>query len=173
MPKGQSSVELQISRSGDVRGVLKSLSRFHPWKKCRGTAPARRTGTIVKIDLQISSKSQQAEVLDLATSSLYSDLRDLNIGEVRRPTTGEPSHGTRGLDLIAVGALSLAVAPSIQALTALLELVRGWVKGSDRSVRISINNDEIELSGLSDDERTLLIQEWVNRHGQPEPDDGK
>jgi uncharacterized protein YjiS (DUF1127 family) len=57
------------------------------------------------------------------------------------------------------------LAQSSGLLTALIETVRSWVSlGGARSVRIEIDDDELEVTGVSRSDQRELIQAWIDRH---------
>jgi hypothetical protein len=46
-----------------------------------------------------------------------------------------------------------------------LAAVRSWLAGSpQRSIKLELDGDTLELSGLSSKEQRRLVDEWLGRH---------
>ena len=105
--------------------------------------------------------------LDRLARSLRQDLLELELDGVELAADGAPPEGSRAVEALAVGALIVQLARSADALSSLLRTIRGWLGPSaDRRVRIELDGDVLELSGVSDDERERLIDTWIARHAR-------
>ena len=105
-----------------------------------------------------------AEEVAEATLQLRRELLDLDVEAVELPRAGEPPPGTRGVELAALGALAVTVAQS-PLLGPVVAAVRSWLAGSpQRSVKLELDGDALELSGLSSKEQRRLVDEWLRRH---------
>jgi hypothetical protein len=115
------------------------------------------------IQLAIGPDTDAEEVAE-ATLRLRRELLDLDVEAVELLRAGEPPPGTRAVELAALGALLVTVAQS-QLLGPVLALVRSWLAGSpQRSIKLELDGDVLELSGVSSAEQRRLTDEWLRRH---------
>jgi hypothetical protein len=95
---------------------------------------------------------------------LRRELLDLDVEAVELPRAGEPPPGTRAVELAALGALVVTVGQS-PLFGPVLATVRSWLAGSQqRSVKLELDGDVLELTGLSSKEQQRLADEWLRRH---------
>jgi hypothetical protein len=105
-----------------------------------------------------------AEDLAEATLQLRRELLELDVDAVEVPRAGEPPPGTRAVDLAAVGALVITLAQS-QLLGAVVTAVQSWLSRSrQRSIKLELGGDVLELTGVASDEQRRLTDEWLRRH---------
>jgi hypothetical protein len=105
-----------------------------------------------------------AEEVAEATLQLRRELLDLDVEAVELVRGGEPPPGTRAVELAALGALVVTVAQS-PLLGPVVAAVRAWLAGSpQRSIKLELDGDALELTGLSSKEQRRLVDEWLNRH---------
>jgi hypothetical protein len=106
-----------------------------------------------------------AEQVAEATLQLRRELLDLDVDGVELPSGGEPPPGTRAVELAALGALAVTVAKS-QMLGPVVAAIRAWLAGSQqqRSIKLELDGDALELTGLSSKEQRRLVDEWLRRH---------
>jgi len=92
-----------------------------------------------------------AEQLEELTRALRQEILTLDVESVVPRSGGEAPPGTRGVDAAAIGALVVSVAPALGALARLVTTVVDWLRrgGTQRTVRLKIGDDELELSGAS------------------------
>ena len=106
-----------------------------------------------------------AEEVAEATLQLRRELLDLDVEAVELARAGEPPPGTRAVELAALGALVVTVAQS-PLLGPVVAAVRSWLAGAQqRSIKLELDGDVLELSGLSSKEQQRLADEWLRRHG--------
>ena len=99
-----------------------------------------------------------------ATLQLRRELLDLDVDAVEVPRVGEPPPGARAVDLGALGALVVSLGQS-QLLTAVVVAVQSWLSRSpQRSIRLELGGDVLELTGVASDEQRRLTNEWLRRH---------
>jgi hypothetical protein len=99
-----------------------------------------------------------------ATLQLRRELLDLDVEAVELVRAGEPPPGTRAVELAALGALVVTVAKS-QVLAGVVAAVRSWLAGRpQRSIKLELDGDVLELSGVSSNEQRRLTDEWLCRH---------
>ena len=95
---------------------------------------------------------------------LRRELLDLDVEAVELPRAGEPPPGTRAVELAALGALVVTVAQS-PLLGPVVAAVRSWLgRAPERSIKLELDGDALELTGLSSNEQRRLVDEWLRRH---------
>jgi hypothetical protein len=105
-----------------------------------------------------------AERVAEVTLQLRRELLDLDVEAVELPHGGEPPRGSRGVELAALGALAVSFAQS-QMLGTIVAAVRSWLAASQqRSVKLELDGDVLELTGVSFKEQRRLTDEWLRRH---------
>jgi len=115
------------------------------------------------IQVELGPDADDEEVAE-ATLQLRRELLDLDVDSVDLPTAGQPPPGTRGVELAALGALLVSVTQS-QLLAPVLAAVRSWLGGSpQRSIKLELEGDTLELTGISATEQRRLVDEWLQRH---------
>jgi hypothetical protein len=115
------------------------------------------------IQVELGPDADDEEVAK-ATLQLRRELLDLDVDSVDLPTASQPPPGTRGMELAALGALLVSVTQS-QLLAPVLAAVRSWLGGSpQRSIKLELEGDTLELTGISSTEQRRLVDEWLQRH---------
>ncbi len=105
-----------------------------------------------------------AEEVAEATLQLRRELLDLDVDSVDLAAAGQPPPGTRGVELAALGALLVSVTQS-QMLAPVLAAIRSWLGGGpQRSIKLELEGDTLELTGISSTEQRRLVDEWLQRH---------
>jgi hypothetical protein len=113
----------------------------------------------------VEEGSDDAQLEELALL-LRQELLDLDVRAVEPYADGEAPEGSRsGLAAVA-GVLSVSLQPGLQALGAVVAVVRHWLRrsGSGRTVKVAIGGDVIELTGASDQVQQQLVDAFVRRH---------
>jgi hypothetical protein len=106
-----------------------------------------------------------AEEITEVTRQVRRELLALDVEAVRTPAEGDAPAGSKGLELAALGALVVTVGRS-QVLSSIVAAVRSWLAGSkQRSIRLELGGDVLELTGVSSKEQRRLTDEWLLRHG--------
>ena len=105
-----------------------------------------------------------AEEIPEATSQLRRELLGLDVDAVETPRAGDAPAGSRAVDVAALGSLLVTAGPQI--LTAIAGVIGSWLRRSpQRSIRLELNGDVLELTGLPADQQQRLADEWLRRHG--------
>ena len=117
------------------------------------------------LDIQVGAgPDDDAERVAEATLQLRRELLDLDVEAVELPSRGEPPPGTRAVELAALGALVVTAAKS-QLLGPVVAAVRVWLGGApQRTVKLELDGDVLELTGVSSKEQRRLTDEWLRRH---------
>ncbi len=114
-------------------------------------------------DLVVQVRSEEGDNqrdLLLLTGQLRAALLDLDLDDVESRTGGEGPAGSKGAGLVE----SLVVKLGVVAVTAALGKIRDWAGRSGRSVKISIDGDSIELTGVTTAQQQQLLDIWLARH---------
>jgi hypothetical protein len=104
------------------------------------------------------------ELADL-TQRLRDELLELDVDTVEPATGGAAPDGAKGLELLAVGGLIVRFAMKASVLRGVVDATVGWLgRQQARSVKLTLDGDTLELTGVSSDEQQRLIEHWVARH---------
>ena len=115
----------------------------------------------IEVDL---GPEADAEQIAQATLQLRRELLDLDVDSVELPAGGQPPPGSRGVELAALGALLVGISQS-QLLGPVLAAIRSWLGSSpQRSIKLELEGDILELTGISSAEQRRLVDEWLQRH---------
>jgi hypothetical protein len=124
------------------------------------------TERVGRLDLCIEAgpEADAAELDELAVQ-LRGQLLELDIEGADRATAGQAPPGARAGDILLAGALTVMLVQSSGLLTALVETVQSWVSRSDgRSVKLEIDGDVLEVTGITRTDQRELIETWIDRH---------
>jgi hypothetical protein len=124
------------------------------------------TERVARLALRIDAdpEADAAELAELAVD-LREQLLELDIESADHVTVGQAPPGTRAGEILVAGALTVMLAQSCGLLTALIETVQSWVSRSgERSVKLEIDGDVLEVTGITRKDQRELIQIWIDRH---------
>ena len=119
-----------------------------------------------ELRLSLIEPGASAEELETAGGSVREELLALDVASVRPIPAGPAPDGTRGLDAATLGAMLVSLPATPPVLAAVVDVLRRWIgrrSDGDRSVRIEIAGDSLELSRVSDEQQTQLIEDWLSR----------
>jgi len=121
---------------------------------------------VAEVDVSVVEVGADAEQLEELTRALRQEILTLDVESVVPRSGGEAPPGTRGVDAAAIGALVVSVAPALGALARLVTTVVDWLRrgGTQRTVRLKIGDDELELSGASSAMQQQLAMDWIRAH---------
>ncbi len=121
---------------------------------------------VAEVDVAIAEEGADAEHLEELARALREEILTLDVESVVPRSAGEAPPGTRAVDAAAVGALVVSVAPALEAMARLVTTVVDWLRrgGTERTVRLKIGNDELELSGVSSATQQQLATDWIRSH---------
>ncbi|MGH8909882.1 MAG: hypothetical protein ACRD0K_26155 [Egibacteraceae bacterium] len=128
---------------------------------------------VVQVRVRVQA-GEQVDAVDLAELAirLREELLALDVAGVDLASAGPAPAGTRGGDALAAGALIVSMAASSGLLKAVVDAVSSWVaRPGQRSVRLELDGDVLEVAGVSGREQRRLIQTWIDRHTTSVNDD--
>jgi hypothetical protein len=124
-----------------------------------------------ELRLQVSEKDADDERLALLTGYLRAELLQLDIEDVTAPQAGEVPAGARAVSATAIGALLIALGQSAEGLRSVVSVIGDWLRrgqGTQRTVRLELDGDVLELSQASAADQDRLIELFVTRHAMRE-----
>jgi hypothetical protein len=99
------------------------------------------------------------------TQRLRDELLELDVDAVEPATGGAAPEGAKGLELLALGGLVVRFATKANILRSVVDAIVGWLaRQQARSVKLTLDGDTLELTGVSTDEQRRLIELCVARH---------
>ncbi len=120
-------------------------------------------GLVVHVTADPDADEQELAEL---TGRLREELLELDVDDVELVRGGEPPAGAKGLDVVQVGELLVSAVTSSHVLSAIVGVVQSWLaRARQRSVKIEIDGDVLEVGGLSSAEQQRLIDQWIAKHG--------
>ena len=85
-------------------------------------------------------------------------------------TGGEAPADSKGVELLAIGGLVIQFAMKSEVLKSVVDATTAWLgRQQGRSVKLTLDGDTLEVTGVSSDEQRRLVDLWVARHA----DDGE
>jgi Effector Associated Constant Component 1 len=83
---------------------------------------------------------------------------------VTRPYGGPPPEGARAAEVALLG--TLLVSAGQQAIAGIVGVLGSWLsRRPDRTVKLKLGDDEIELTNASDEEKRQLVAAFLARNG--------
>ena len=119
-------------------------------------------GTELKIEL--FEPDADPETVDQLTRNLRNELLDLDVDSITQPVLGPAPEGSKGLELMAIGALLVQVKNSIPVVTSVVSAVRSWLqRGSSpgRSLKVTVEGRTLELSAATAAQQQQIVDEFV------------
>jgi hypothetical protein len=109
-----------------------------------------------------------AEELDELTLQLRRELCDLEVESVELARSSRAPAGARAVDVLALGTLAVTLVKSSAVLTAVVNAVQAWLTAPGRRrVKLELDGDVLEVTGLSAADQRQLIASWIARHADP------
>ncbi|WP_448623721.1 effector-associated constant component EACC1 [Geodermatophilus sp. URMC 64] len=106
-----------------------------------------------------------AEEADRLSRQLRTELRELDVDDVRTVSDGAAPPGAKG-DAASIGEWLLTLSAGGGVFTTVVATLRDWLgrRAGAHRIKLTIDEDTIELSAASDAERAELIEAFVRRH---------
>lgn len=122
----------------------------------------------VRVTMSIGEEGSDAQRLDELTSLLRAELLDLDVAVAYVPAGPAPDGARSGtVDSLASLVVTLAQSP---VLAAIINAVSTWLgQRRQRTVKLEIDGDVLELSGNPSAEQRRLTDEWLRRRETADP----
>ena len=106
-----------------------------------------------------------SEELAALVQRLRAELLDLDVDRVEPLAAGEAPEGAKGVELLALGGLVVQFILQPGVLTSIVDGVRSWLqRQSARSVKLTLDGDSLEVTGVSSEEQDRLVELWIARN---------
>lgn len=129
------------------------------------------TAQVTELDVRVNSgRDADAEEIAESTAMLREELLQLEVDSVDEAPAGEAPPGTRAAEAVALGGLIVTLVNSSGLLSAVVGTIQSWVSRlGRRRVRLELDGDVLDVTGVSSKEQHELITQWIARHGATEP----
>ena len=116
----------------------------------------------LRIDVGVEPDADALE-LDEETIELRREFLELDVDAVERPAAGPPPEGARAVEVALLGTLLVKVGQA--AVGPLVDAIAAWMSRRDsRSVKLTLGDDSIEATDLSDEDQRRLLEAFLARH---------
>ncbi len=117
------------------------------------------------LEIQLGVEESDPQELAELTARLRRELLELDVASVDQAVAGEPPEGAKAVDLMVIGSLIVNLGRSAGALTSVVRAVQGWLGSQPaRTVKLQLDGDSIELTGVKSGDQQKLIDLWIERH---------
>jgi hypothetical protein len=100
---------------------------------------------------------------------LRAELLDLDVDAVKVAAGGPAPDGAKAADAFTLGGLVIVLGLRRHVLRAVVDTVAAWLaRQQARSVKLTLDGDTLEVTGLTSMEQSQLMAHWVERHAEPE-----
>ncbi|MEV4582629.1 caspase family protein [Nonomuraea jabiensis] len=121
----------------------------------------------VRLRLQVMDAAADAQELDEATARLRNELLELDV-VAGAAEAGEAAEGTRAVLSFTLGGLVISLVGT-ELLASIVNAVTAWLsRHQHRSVKLEIDGDVLELTGIPSTEQRELTDVWLRRRKQPD-----
>lgn len=122
------------------------------------------TQLMLNIDL---GPEVDVEELEELTRQLRQELLELDVEAVDLVRAGEAPERAKAGDIVTWGMLLVTLAAPGGVLTTLINVLQAWLTHDERrSVTLEIDDDKLEVTGITSEERQRLINAWISRHSE-------
>ncbi|MBF8193077.1 caspase family protein, partial [Nonomuraea sp. K274] len=122
-------------------------------------------GETTRLLLSVIDDGADPQELDEATARLRADLLELDV-VASAAEAGEVPEGARAVLSFTIGGLAIALAGT-ELLGAIVNAVTAWLtRNQHRSVKLDIEGDSLELTGIRAEEQRELVEVWLRRRRQ-------
>src|ERR1035438_489379 len=123
------------------------------------------TGTLPKMVVEIDvGPSDDAEYMARLTYRLRDELLNLDVDDVQIAANDEVPENAKAIGLVAAGGLVVRFIGH-EVLESIIDRVRSWLARQHcRSIKLTLDGDTLELTGVSSAEQNRLVDLWVTRH---------
>lgn len=105
------------------------------------------------------------EELFQLTQGLRDELLELDVDAVDLGAGGAAPDGAKAAELLAIGGLVIKFALNSAVLKSVVDTTVAWLgRQRARSVKLTLDGDTLELSGVSSDQQSRLVEQWISHH---------
>lgn len=117
----------------------------------------------IKVQL-LPTEDASAEELSNEAVRLRRELLELQVNDVQLDRETEAPLGTKAADAANLGHLLVTAIPSSSVLGAIVAITVNRLKTrTNRSARLELDGDVLELKGLGEEEQRKLVEQWLQR----------
>jgi hypothetical protein len=117
------------------------------------------------VEVEPAADADTEELAQL-TNRLREELLGLDVEAVYSVSDREAPDSSKGIDLLAAGALVVQFVLHPDVLRSIIDGVRSWLgRQHARSIKLTLDGDSLELTRASTAEQDRLVELWVMRHG--------
>jgi hypothetical protein len=120
------------------------------------------------LEIQLDVEESDPQELQELTGKLRRELLQLDVESVAPSVAGEAPEGAKAVDLMVIGTLIVNLGRSAGALASVVRAVQGWLGSQPaRTVKLQLDGDSIEVTGVKSGDQQRLIDLWIERHAVP------
>jgi hypothetical protein len=117
------------------------------------------------LTVRVDVGGSDAEEIEQLSRQLRRQLLELEVARVDPVTSEVVAGGAKAGELLAVGALVVSLVNSSGLLAAVVAQVQAALARMGRhTVRLEIDGDVLEVTGVASGEQRRLIDAWISRH---------
>ncbi|KUN95112.1 hypothetical protein [Streptomyces resistomycificus] len=124
-----------------------------------------------ELQILLSEEGAEPERVAELTGYLRDELLQLDVDDVTAPAAEEVPPGARAVDVASIGSLLVALGGSATALSQVVTVLRGWLgrcQHARPSLRLTLDNDVLDISEASDEQVAQAFDLFVQRHSTME-----
>lgn len=122
-----------------------------------------------ELRIELYEPGADGEIIDGITGDLRRELLELDVDSVSPVSVGPAPPGSKGLELVAIGALLVRVADALPMLDHVVTALRQWLTratSSGRALKITVDGRTLELSAATAAQQQQLVAEFVRSLGE-------
>ncbi|MCX4997274.1 hypothetical protein OG739_31745 [Streptomyces longwoodensis] len=120
-----------------------------------------------RLMILVSDEDAAAEQVEELTRHLREELLQLDVDDVTSVPADDVPDGARVVDPVTVGSLLVTLGTSVGALDQVVTVVRRWLgrcRDTRPSLRLRLDEDELEISKATDDQVAQAFDLFVRQH---------
>jgi hypothetical protein len=122
-------------------------------------------GETTQLRVQVDAEDSDAEETAELTRQLRRTLLELDVDAVAPMSEGNAPPDAKAGEALALGGLIVSLVNTPGLLASVVDVTQSWVAGrGPRSVRLELDGDVLEVSGISSRRQDQLIKVWLDRH---------
>jgi hypothetical protein len=104
------------------------------------------------------------QAFDLA-QRLRGELLELDLDAVEPLSAGAAPEGAKAIEALAIGGLLIKGVLNSSLLRSVVTVTTAWLgRQQARSVKLTLGGDTLELTGVSSEEQSRLVDQWIAHH---------